>query len=370
MGQCLAGWRAVRRFAAQPAPAAPAEWPLVTLLKPLHGDEPLLEAALASACGQDYPRFRVVCGVKDAADPAGAVVARLRARFPPVTLVVEEAEHGPNRKVGNLMNMLAAMPQMTADEVVVIADSDIHAEPDWLREVVASLCAPGVGLATTLYAGLAARPGLVGRLGASAITHGFLPGALLARGMGRQDCLGATMALRRDTLAAVGGLAALVEHLADDNVLGRLVRGRGLAVALARAVPTTTVAESRLRDLWQHELRWARTIRGLVPGQFALSALQYPIAWALLALVLSGGSWAWVLLGLAWTVRAGAARGIDRALGLAARGLATPADVWIPPLRDVLSVGLVLVSYLGHRVTWRGAVMDFRAGRRGETSRT
>ena len=70
MGQCLAGWHAVRRFA--PMESAPEEWPPVLLLKPLHGDEPLLEAALASMCTQDYPRLRIVCGVQRADDPAAA----------------------------------------------------------------------------------------------------------------------------------------------------------------------------------------------------------------------------------------------------------------------------------------------------------
>ena len=103
--------------------------------------------------------------------------------------------------------------------------------------------------------------GAVAALGAMQINHYFLPGALLARAMGRQDCLGATMMLRRETLERIGGFAALVDHLADDNVLGRLVQRLGLTVALADTVPATTVPETTLRALWRHELRWARTIR-------------------------------------------------------------------------------------------------------------
>ncbi len=119
--------------------------------------------------------------------------------------------------------------------------------------------------------------GAVGALGATQINHYFLPGALLARAMGRQDCLGATMMLRRQTLDRIGGFAALVNHLADDNVLGRLVQRLGLTVHLADTVPATTVGEATLGALWRHELRWARTIRALVPAQFAASALQYPV---------------------------------------------------------------------------------------------
>jgi ceramide glucosyltransferase len=350
IGQALAGWAAVRRFVAEPAPPEPAPLPPVLLLKPLHGDEPLLEAALASACAQDYAPLRIVCGVQDPDDPAIAVVRRLQARFAAVDLrlVIDPTRHGGNRKVENLINMLAAHPPADGATLVVIADSDMHTAPDWLRRVAAALARPGIGLVTTLYTGLAATPGAVAALGCSAIAHSFLPGVLLARGMGRQDCLGATMALRTDTLKAIGGFAALLPHLADDNALGRLVRARGLGVALAAAVPQTTVAEARLGALLSHELRWARTIRALVPAGFAASAVQYPIGWALLALLLSGDPAAWGLVLLAWAGRAAAARGIDRVLGL------PPAPWALLPLRDVLSLGLVVAGFAGRRVRWRG----------------
>src|SRR5277367_6426415 len=122
-----------------------------------------------------------------------------------------------------------------------------------------------------------------------------LPGVLLARALGRQDCLGTTMALRRDTLARIGGLRALVDHLADDNALGRLVQGLGLKVRLAHTIPATTVPET--------------TLRALAPAPFAASVLQYPLAWALLACVLSGGAiWSLVLFLATWLVRAVLAR--------------------------------------------------------------
>ena len=342
--------------------------PPVLLLKPLHGDEPLLEQALATACTQDYPslranlrpNLRIVCGVHSPTDPAIAIVERLQQRFPDqsITLVIDPTPHGANQKIANLINMLAAIPAPTADEIVVIADSDIHAAPDWLRQVVVALAQPGTGLVTTLYTGLAARTGVVEWLGCTAITHIFLPGALLARAMGRQDCLGATMALRADTLTAIGGLPALSGHLADDNELGRLVRAKGLSVAVAATIPATTVAEARFADLLSHELRWARTIRALVPAAFALSAIQYPIAWAMLALVMTGHDWALAVLALAWATRVLAGRGIDRALGDAR---ATPLPAALLPLRDIMSLGLVVAAYTGSRVRWRGAVLEFPA---------
>lgn len=340
-----------RRFTSRPA-AVPRARPPVTVLKPLYGDEPLLVDALASLCAQDYPCLQVVFGVQDPADPALRAVEHLRARFPALdfAVVVNAAQHGTNRKVSNLINMYPAAKH----DVIVIADSDMHTSPGYLDQVVAALEAPGVGLVTTMYAGLCSSGSLVTRLGAAGINASFLPGYLFAHVLlGRQDCLGATMALRRETLEQAGGLRALADHLADDAVLGRRVRALGLDVAVARTVPATTVPESAMPALFAHELRWARTTQKLEPLGFALSAMQHPLAWATLAVAFAAGdTLAWAVLFLSWGLRWLTTRGIERALGLGA-GL----PVWCLPLRDLLSMTVLLASYGGDHVAWRGHVL-------------
>jgi ceramide glucosyltransferase len=350
--QALAGWRVTVRFAARRTPP-PESYPRVSVLKPLYGEEPLLEQALASICAQDYPEWQVVFGVQDPADPAVGIVRRLQLRFPgcDIAVVVDPSRHGANLKVGNLINMLPAAKH----EVLVIADSDLHVLPDYLERLVAALAVPSTGLVTTLYAGKAARDRIVARLGAMQITSGFLPGALLARALGRQDCLGATMCLHRDTLARIGGLHVLVDHLADDNVLGRYIRGLGLGIGLADTVPATTVPETRIGALFRHELRWARTIRALVPMEFAASILQHSLFWAAVAIVASGGAmWSLGLFGVSWLLRAAAATGIDRALAGRLDAGACSCPVALLPLRDFLSVAVMVTSYAGRRVEWRG----------------
>jgi ceramide glucosyltransferase len=355
IAQAIAGWIATIRFVER-SPVLPSERPPVTVLKPLHGDEPLLEQALATLCCQDYPEYQIVFGVRDCTDSAIAVVGRLRAAFPmrDIALTVDPTEHGANRKISNLINMVPAAKH----DVLAIADSDLHVRPDYLSDLVGTLAIPGTGLATTLYVGLPASRRIPALLGASQITHSFLPGALLARAMGRQDCLGATMCLRRTTLMQIGGLNALVDHLADDNVLGQRVRGLGLAVRLAGTVVETTVPEATFTALFRHELRWSRTIQALVPGAFALSVLQYPIFWALAAVIASIGAW-WTigLFLLAWVGRAIAVTGIDRALAPKLETLAFPAPVRLLPLRELLSVATMLASYTGKTVDWRGHTM-------------
>jgi ceramide glucosyltransferase len=348
--QSLLGLGALQHFLARPArPAGPL--PAVTILKPLHGREPMLEDALASCCVQDYPSYQIVFGLQSASDPALDILKQLRRRFPDVDMevVIDATPHGLNRKIGNLINMLP----FARHEVLVIADSDMHVAPDYLRALVATLQQPGTGVATTLYSGLPATETMTSRMGASNINHSFLPGALLARRLGRQDCLGATMALTRDTLEKAGGLLALSNHLADDAVLGRLVLAQGLKVALAATVPATTVPETDMPALFQHELRWARTVKSLAPMGFVLSTIQFPMFWAAIAVGISeGAAWAWTLFMTAWFVRAIVALAIDRKLKVA-----STFTIWWLPLRDLLSMTVILASYRTRRVAWRGQTM-------------
>jgi ceramide glucosyltransferase len=243
-------------------------------------------------------------------------------------------------------------------DVLVVSDSDMHVAPDYLARVAEALAVPGTGLVTSIYTGLPARDRLSAQLGAAYINQIFAGGALVGRYLGRQDCLGATMALHRETLARIGGFAALSPYVADDGVLGRLVRELGLTVGLAATVPATTVADIGMRTLFRHELRWARTIRAMEPYLFVLSLLQYPSFWAMLAAALTGGDiWAMALLAGVLAVRCGAGRGMEYALG-AAR---TP--LWLAPLRDTISVVVTGVAYMGNDVAWRGHVLSTLADR-------
>ncbi len=360
--QAALGLAAVRWFAAMPQGIA-AALPKVSVLKPICGDEPGLEAALLSFCQQDYPEFQIVIGAQDPADPALAVARRLQARFPGrVELVVDAALHGPNRKISNLMNMLPA----ARHDVLVFGDSDLHVRPDYLAHVVTTLLRPGTGLVTAICGGEPMTRGLAAELGAMHITHSFLPGTLLGAMAGRQDCLGTTMAIRRATLAQAGGLAALVPHLADDNLLGRLVRQLGLVVRLAPIMPVVGVQERSLRSVWLHELRWARTIRTVAPVAHAGSVLQFPLAWAMLAVLASGGGTVeWAAFGLAWVVRAGIADAVDHLLRRHRARRAARSRALLLPLRDVLSVLEIGASFLGDAVVWRGHAL--RADRRAQS---
>jgi ceramide glucosyltransferase len=340
----FAAWRFGRRVGPPPSVRPP-----VTILKPLCGDEPELYENLRSFSVQAYPSVQVVFGLRDADDPARAVVERLIADLPgaDLVLVVDDRLHGTNYKISNVINMMAA----ARHDLLVLADSDMRVAPDYLDQIVAPLADPGVGLVTCLYVGEPARPGLWSNLGTLFINHGFLPAVLVGQLTGgRQDCFGASAALRRSVLERFGGFAALRNRLADDHALGQAVRGLGLRVALAHHLVTDRVAEAGPTKLLRRELRWARTIRSITPFGFAGSAIiTHPLPLALLAATLEGFSApAVAALASVLVCRLVATRLVDRAL-------ASPLlPLELVPVRDVLSFAVLIASLWSSRVEWRG----------------
>ncbi len=332
----------------EPPQVTEGECPDVTILKPLHGAEPGLYANLASFCVQDYPgKIHIVFGVQDAADPAIGVVRRLIEEFPSIDieLVVDARRHGANRKVSNLVNMGARIRH----DVVLLSDSDIRVERDYLRSIVPALAAPGVGMVTCLYKGGSSSSPWA-HLAAQAINHHFLPSVLLGLEFGlAKPCFGSTMALRRSTLALIGGLEAFVEQLADDYAMGEAVRDSGLEVLMSPYLVTHVCSERTAADLVRHELRWARTIRLLDLAGFAGSGITHALPFALIGAALGGFAAAgFVMIASALACRLILQMHVDDALGI------RDNRFWWGPLRDMLSFAVFASSFFGNAVTWRG----------------
>ena len=170
-------------------------------------------------------------------------------------------------------------------------------------------------------------------------------------------CFGATIALERATLAAIGGFAWLRDQLADDHRLGAAVRERGLAVHLSRSLVETRVFEPSFAGLWRHELRWARTVRGLAPLGYAGSVLAQPLALAALGVVTARfGLISCAFLAITLVLRWVSAGVVAKALVLSATGL------WLLPARDALSFAVFVASLFSRRVVWRDRRYRLDAG--------
>jgi ceramide glucosyltransferase len=349
-GYLIAATILVGRFARAPMPSSAAA-PAVTMLKPLHGDEPGLFDNLMSFAQQRYAgAVQIVCGVTDTHDPAVATVERLRgaSTASAIELVVDPTIHGANRKVANLINMASRIRH----EIVIVCDSDIRVDADYLARVIAALQKPGVGAVTCLYHGFATA-GPWSQLSALAINAHFLPSVVLGLGSGlAQPCFGSNIALKRSTLDEIGGFAALADRLDDDYAIGAAVRQRGQAVAIPPFTVAHLCSEPTLRELWRHELRWARTIRSIAPLGHAGSVVMHPLPWALAALVLA--PWSGLLVSAtsmtlaAVLCRMALLRQVALAFGLPSQ------PYWLLPVRDLVSFAVFVASFLGRNVSWKG----------------
>jgi ceramide glucosyltransferase len=330
-------------------PAGPAPRLPVTVLKPLCGLEPRLEANLATLFHQSWPRYQIVFGVRDPHDPAIAVVRRLARRYPEcdIELVADARFYGSNFKVSNLINMMRA----ARHPWLVVADSDIAVPPDYLERVTAPLNDPKTGIVTCLYHGRALCS-FWSRMGALFIDTWFAPSVRVASACGSSAFgFGATIALRADTLQAIGGFEALRYRLADDFWLGELTRRRGLATVLSPLYVTTDVTENSLAELWSRERRWMQTIRSINPAGYAFSFITFTFP------VLAAGLWL-APSALNWTV---ALVGMSARCALhrqrPAPGLPEPGNMPYAPLRDCLLLVTWLAAFAGSTTRWRRRVV-------------
>ncbi len=335
-------------------PESAAAQPPVTVLKPLHGAEPDLAARLAVFCRQDYAgSVQVVCGAQGDLAPATAAVREVNADFPgAIELVADQRSHGSNGKVSNLVNML---PRARCD-TIVLSDSDIVVERDYLRRIVTLLAEPDVGAVTCLYHGIGGA-GVWSQVSALATNSHFLPQAITALGLRLgKPCCGATIALRRSMLDRIGGFAAFADVLADDYAIGLAVRSASYEVRAAPFLVGHRCFEGSLREFMRHQIRVARTIRSIDPIGYAGTILTHPLPLALLGM-LSGGTTAALLMLAALASRVTLSRCVEWRFALPRQ------SYWLIPLQDVLVFGVYVASFFGATVHWQG--VDFRVAADG-----
>jgi ceramide glucosyltransferase len=332
---------------------ADAELPPVTLLKPLCGLEPNLEDNLESFFAQDYPEFEIIFGTRDRRDPALDIVRSLQQKYPsvPVKIVYSGEPDRPNAKICSLEKM----HKRAKYEYLIISDSDVEVRPNYIREVVGPFSKPNVGLVWCIYRGLPTG-GLWSGLEALGMSVEMVSGVIVADMLaGMTFALGPTMAVRREVLEEIGGMAMLADYCADDYVLGNEVHRAGYEVVMSPHVIDHVVMNRSFASSMLHQLRWTKSTRFSRPSGHFGSVLTYAMPFGLL-----GGLAAWaarmpmVALGLvAWAF-------VNRMVLSIVAGYGVVKDVralrccWLYPLRDLMAFGFWCGSYFGDVVDWRG----------------
>jgi ceramide glucosyltransferase len=359
LGYYLAGiLAAVRFFVRERAKQLPDFAPPVSVLKPVHGADFATYENFASFCTQDYPDYEILFCVNQLSDPAVAIIQKVIADFPErsIRILSGAAQVGSNRKINNLV----LLAREAHHEILVQSDGDVRVGPNYLREVVAPFRDPAVGVVSCLYRGIA-QNNLWAELEAVGAASDFMAGALVADWKeGVTFALGASVTTTKSWLAKIGGYESLANLLADDYEIGNRVHQAGGKVLLSREPVWTMYPAQIARGFWEHQVRWARTIRLVRPASFLGLLFTHGLPLALLAAVVAPAAWisaAYLLaylvlrLGMAWVVGVWGLQ--DEVLR---------RKLWLVPLRDLLHFAVWLAAFTAHRIKWGGLEFELRHG--------
>jgi ceramide glucosyltransferase len=245
--------------------------------------------------------------------------------------------------------MLIALAAAARHPILLVNDSDIRVDRDYLRKVIAPLEAAGTGLVTCLYRGRG--QSFPARFEALGIATEFMPSVLVARLIGVAEfALGSTMAFRREHLIQIGGFEAIADYLADDYQFGARIHGLGLHIEFAESVVETNLGNGSWRDVWKHQVRWSRTIRVSRPGGYAGAVVTHVTFWCLIAAL--AGEWQIALGCLGIRIAAG--------IVTAHKILNTDVAWWLMPARDLWGFAVWCAGLYGTTVEWRGQKLRLR----------
>ena len=363
--------RAVLDFPLHRRTSATVFFPPVTLLKAVKGRDSETEACLRSWFEEEYRGVvQILFGVADPQDPVCALVRQLKGEYPnaDAELVICSKQLGPNAKVSTLIHL----ERLANHDLLVVSDADVHAPRDLLAEIVQPLANPKTGLVNCFYR-LAEPATLAMRLEAIAVNVDFWSQVLQAQSLKPLDfALGAVMAFRRDELRAIGGFDSLVAYLADDYQLGNRIARRGSRIEICPIVVECRSDALTWRDVWNHQLRWARTIRACRPVAYFLSILGNASFWPLLfgmamisALLSMHGfdrfsiHWSLLVLPLLLLPRLVASFSLQ---GRFTQSTDHYAWFYLAPVKDLLNVVLWAAAFCGNTITWRGVRYRIRRG--------
>jgi len=349
---------ALRFFTRERAKQLPDFTPPVSILKPVYGVDFATCENFASFCTQDYPAYEILFCINELTDPAITAIQEIMADFPdrPIRILSGAAQLGSNCKVNNLV----LLAREARHEILVQSDGDVRVGPNYLREVVAPFRDPSVGVVSCLYRGIA-QENLWAQLEAVGAASDFMAGALVADWKeGVTFALGASVTTTKSWLARIGGYEALANLLADDYEIGNRVHKAGGKILLSREAVSTMYPAQTARGFWEHQVRWARTIRLVRPASFLGLLFTHGLPLALLAAAVAPAAWIGAAYLVAYLVLRLVMAWVVGVWGL--QDAVLRRELWLVPLRDLLHFAVWLAAFTSNRIKWRGQEFVLRHG--------
>jgi len=332
-----------------PLPKPVSFTPSISILKPIRGLDRETYDNYASFCRQDYPEFELMFCVSDEEEPALPVIRKLLSDFPErrIRLLVGAEPVGASDKV----NKLCRMAREARHEVLLVSDSDVRVEPDFLRAVVAPFEDSKVGGVTCLYRGRT-DGSLAADLEALGNSTDFAPSVIVARLLGELNfMLGAVMATTKKRVEELGGFEALADYFCDDYELGNRIAGRGYRLELSHFPVEIVYPHETLADAFRHQLRWNLSIRFSRPAGHLGLILTQGLPWALLAALVAPSAGVAVGYLAGYVLLRGAMASVVGAKGM--RDALAQRRMWMVPLRDAFAFVVWMASFFPRRIQWR-----------------
>jgi ceramide glucosyltransferase len=332
--------------------------PPVSNLKPVRGLDPEAYENFASFCRQDYPQYEIVFCIGDTSDPAYPILQKLILDFPQcdIRVLIGSRRDAVNDKVAKLARMVAEARY----ETLVISDSDVRVQPDYLRSVVAPMSDPKVGAVTCMYTSCRDTT-FTQQLQSIGMLSDFYPGILVARELdGVKFALGQTIVTTRRNLEGFGGYPAIENRPGDDLLVGRMIEQQGLEVILFPQ-PVQTVADFQsMQELFIKRLRWMTVMRHMRPSGHIGMVFTQGLPWAILAVILRPTlATALLYLGLYAVLRVIVTVSVG-VWGLQQKGVWK--HLYIIPIWDATASIIWLLSFTRRTITWRKVTYRIREG--------
>jgi ceramide glucosyltransferase len=355
---------AIRFFRRERAKQLPAFTPPVSLLKPVRGVDFGTYENFASFCMQNYPEYELLFCVNEMSDAAVPVIQKVMKDFPArrIRILANAPQIGSNRKINNL----ALLTREANYEILLQTDGDVRVGPNYIRELVAPFVDPAVGVASCFYRAIAQNSFWAG-LEAVGTASDFFAGALVAEWKeGITFALGASVGTTKTWLAKIGGYEAIANLLADDYELGNRVHQAGGKVLLCREPVWTMYPGQGVKGFWDHQVRWARTVRLCRPASFLGLLFTHGLPWALLAAAVAPSASIAAVYLMAYVVLRGIMAWVVGIWGINDDVLRR--RFWLIPARDLLNFAVWLAGFASNRVTWGGLEYVMKDGKMMEVS--
>lgn len=321
----------------------------ISILKPLCGLDEELEQNLESFARLPYPNFEMLLGLKETTDPAYPLAVKVAERWPDrVRVVMQEGTPGLNPKI----NQLITLAKAAKNDILVVSDSNVQVEENYLEEIAGYLENPKVGLVNHPVVGRGEQS-FVARMESLHLSGTVGAGQVGAKVFANKTLVvGKSIAIRRDDLKALGGFETFKDILAEDYYMGQAVLALGKEVVIARSPIYNVLHHRTFREFNRRYIRWSIMQRLAVGFGVHLSqTMLTPVFLATIGLVLSPSL-----------------RGVELVAGIAVSKMAIDfmsvsllgsrllpiKTVLVLPVKD-LCVGWALMNgFFRNTIEWRG----------------